>query len=197
MNKAHNFNSQRGEDAWLYHEGILPDKGFYIDLGSADGTINSNTKLLDDMGWQGICVEPNPVFKESYAGRTCALLDMAVNDIDGSVYFNFHPIHEIGKITTKDQIGKEKVNVIPALSLATIVSNAKVDKIDLLSIDLEGNEYNVLKAYFKTKLPKPSIIILEYDTLGVIDNRAKDMLIKKGYKLVHTTDFNYILTYGI
>jgi FkbM family methyltransferase len=191
---AHNFNSQCGEDAWLYHEGILPDNGFYIDLGSADGTINSNTKLLDDMGWGGICVEPNPVYMESYANRKCALLPMAVNGIDGSVYFNFHPIHEIGKITTKDQIGKEKVNVIPGLSLASIVKSAKVDKIDLLSIDLEGNEYNVLKEYFKTDLPKPTIIITEYDTLGVIDNRVLNMLKKKMYKLVHKTDFNYILT---
>ena len=185
----HNFNSQCKEDEWLYHEGILPDTGFYIDLGSAHGTINSNTKVLDDMGWSGICVEPNPEYLPSYQDRTCKLIQKAVNKIDGSVYFDYNG--EAGKITTKDKLG---VRVVPGISLATIVKDNNVTEIDLLSIDLEGSEYDVLKPYFKTDLPKPKIIIAEYCTFGKQDHRLVTMLIKKGYWLQLTTPFNYVLT---
>ena len=185
----HNFNSQCGEDKWLYLEGLLPDNGFYIDLGSANGTVNSNTKLLDNMGWNGICVEPNPEYATTYLDRTCKLIPKAVNKIDGSVYFNY--AGEAGKIAKKEQIG---VKVVPGISLETLVRENKVTQIDLLSIDLEGSEYDVLKPYFKTDLPKPKIIIAEYCTFGKQDHRLVTMLIKKGYWLQLTTAFNYVLT---
>jgi FkbM family methyltransferase len=185
----HNFNSQCKEDEWLYLEGLLPDNGFYIDLGSADGTINSNTKILDNMGWSGICVEPNPVYLDSYKDRTCKLIQKAVNKIDGSVYFDYNG--EAGKITTKDH---ERVKVVSGISLETLVKENNVTQIDLLSIDLEGSEYDVLKPYFKTDLPKPKTIIAEYCTFGKQDHRLVTMLIKKGYWLQLTTAFNYVLT---
>lgn len=185
----HSFNSQCGEDKWLYLEGLLPDNGFYIDLGSANGTVNSNTKVLDDMGWSGICVEPNPEYLPSYVDRTCKLIQKAVNKIDGSVYFDY--AGEAGKITTKDKLG---VKVVPGISLATLVKENNVTQIDLLSVDLEGGEYDVLKPYFKTDLPKPKIIIAEYSTFGKQDHRLLSMLIKRGYWLQLTTAFNYVLT---
>ena len=185
----HSFNSQCGEDKWLYLEGLLPDNGFYIDLGSANGTVNSNTKVLDNMGWSGICVEPNPEYLTSYVDRTCKLIQKAVNKIDGSVYFDY--AGEAGKITTKDKLG---VKIVPAISLATLVKENNVTQIDLLSVDLEGSEYDVLKPYFKTDLPKPKIIIAEYSTFGKQDHRLLSMLIKRGYWLQLTTAFNYVLT---
>ncbi len=33
--------------------------GFFVDIGAADGFSVSNTKLLEDMGWKGILVEPS------------------------------------------------------------------------------------------------------------------------------------------
>jgi FkbM family methyltransferase len=141
------------------------------------------------MGWSGICVEPNPVYVYTYKDRSCKLIQKAVNKIDGSVYFEYNG--EAGKITTKDQIN---VRVVPGISLETIVRENNVTQIDLLSIDLEGSEYDVLKPYFKTDLPKPKIIIAEYCTFGKQDHRLVTMLIKKGYWLQLTTAYNYVLT---
>lgn len=189
---VHNFNSQCGEDKWLYDEGLLPDVGFYIDLGSANGTINSNTKVLDDMGWKGICVEPNPEYLPTYLDRTCKLIKYAVSNTDGHIYFDCNG--EAGKIATLQSKDSGNVIVVASTTLETIVREAGIKQIDLLSVDLEGSEYLVLKPYFMTDLPKPKIIITEYCTFGKQDHSVLDMLIKIGYTLQLTTQFNYVLT---
>jgi FkbM family methyltransferase len=137
------------------------------------------------MGWGGICVEPNPEYKPTYLDRKCKLIQKAVNKVDGFVYFNY--AWEAGKISTTGQ-------KIECVSLETIVRENKVTQIDLLSVDLEGSEYDVLKPYFMTDLPKPKIVITEYCTFGKQDHNVLDMLIKIGYTIRLTTEFNYVLT---
>lgn len=181
-----NFNSQCGEDKYLFDNGYLSAPGFYIDLGSADGTINSNTKILDLLGWVGICVEPNPVYLGSYKERICNLIKKAVTTYEGVVKFDFHPIGEIGCISEEGQD-------VECTTLSNIVRQNNVTQIDLLTIDLEGHEYDVLNGYFTTDLPKPKIIITEFDTLGKQDHRALHLLIEHGYRVIKTTYYNYIL----
>ena len=60
---------QFDQDLWVTH-GVAPGKrnGYYLDVGSADGEVISNTKLLDNLGWKGICVDP---FPKNMSKRTC------------------------------------------------------------------------------------------------------------------------------
>ena len=34
------------------------EKGFYVEAGACDGVIQSQTKMLDEKGWDGLLVEP-------------------------------------------------------------------------------------------------------------------------------------------
>ena len=36
-------------------------KGTFLDLGAYDGVDLSNTRALTELGWAGVCIEPNPV----------------------------------------------------------------------------------------------------------------------------------------
>src|SRR5215471_411697 len=47
------------QDLWIALR-VAPGKrdGYYVDVGSADGVQGSNSKLLDDLGWKGICIDP-------------------------------------------------------------------------------------------------------------------------------------------
>src|SRR4030095_8414380 len=47
------FPSQIGQDKWVLF-GIFPQvhDGYFIDVGSADGTIESNSKALEAHGWR-------------------------------------------------------------------------------------------------------------------------------------------------
>ena len=46
--------------------------GFFVDIGAHDGISINNTKLLEDLGWDGICIEPHPkVFQRLLLNRNC------------------------------------------------------------------------------------------------------------------------------
>ena len=67
--------SQNGEDFLLnlFFEG--KKEGFYIEVGAFDVMHLCNTYLFVKIGWQGVCVEPHPVFypkcKENRPESTC------------------------------------------------------------------------------------------------------------------------------
>jgi hypothetical protein len=55
------FHSQMNQDKWV-SEAVFPGvkNGFFLDVGSFDGTFISNSKTLEQKGWTGICVDPFP-----------------------------------------------------------------------------------------------------------------------------------------
>ncbi len=58
---AYPYHSQWGQDRWIT-ERVFPGvkDGYFVDIGSGHGTKDSNTKVLEDLGWSGICVDPFP-----------------------------------------------------------------------------------------------------------------------------------------
>jgi len=56
---------------------VAPGKrnGYYVDVGAADGEAISNTKLLDDLGWKGICIDPFPT---NMGQRSCQVVRQPV-----------------------------------------------------------------------------------------------------------------------
>ena len=55
------YPSEIGQDKWVIGR-MFPGvaNGFFLDVGSGHGTIGSNTKALEELGWTGICVDPFP-----------------------------------------------------------------------------------------------------------------------------------------
>ena len=49
--------------------------GVFLDVGSADGVVDSNTFALERKGWTGICVDPFPT---GMARRTCQMFKEVV-----------------------------------------------------------------------------------------------------------------------
>jgi hypothetical protein len=177
-----NFYSQWNEDRWLYENGHIKEGGFYVDVGAGDPFNNSNTAFLDQLGWSGLCVEPN---NYDFSKRNCIIENVAVNTFDGECFFEFNG--ELGKI---DSAGV----IIECLTLKTLIEDFRIRHIDLMSIDTEGMEFNIFPNYYNYDyLPKPKILIAEFNTQGNIDNRLKAWLLNySDYKLIHTSESNYI-----
>jgi hypothetical protein len=75
------YYSQMGQDKWV-SETVFPGvkNGFFLDVGSGDGTIISNTKALEQKGWTGICID---AFPRNMQDRTCQIFKEIVSNKSG------------------------------------------------------------------------------------------------------------------
>ena len=185
------FKSQLGQDLWVIFR-ILPlkRKGFFLDLAASDGINCSNTYVLEKLfGWDGICIEPNPLFHTHLKStRNCIIDDSIVNDKSEKVDFRIDN-HIFGGIVAEDTENHyrefdEHTEIITATTctLTEVLDRHNAPKIiDYFSLDVEGSELRVLKGLdfnkyrFKcltVESPRPEVhqILLENDYVFVKNN---------------------------
>jgi FkbM family methyltransferase len=157
MNKSY---SQCGQDTKLLQ--LFGDKkGFFVDVGAHDGVTLSNTKLLEENGWKGICVEPIPeVFEQLSKNRKCKCIHGCVSKLeqDEVSFCRVRGYSEMlsGIVDLYDERHKQRILQecnrhgstrelikIPNWSLAKIL--ADVAHVDVLCVDVEGAEHSVIQ----------------------------------------------------
>ena len=58
---AHGSHSSSGQDTTIMEIFNHKRAGFFVDLAAHDAAFASNTLALEvELGWQGVCIEPNP-----------------------------------------------------------------------------------------------------------------------------------------
>lgn len=185
------------------------NKGTFIDVGANDGIKYSNSFAFSKLGWKGICIEAHPDYYkiccENRDNEFTKILNVACGKEDSSnvtFYANFrgslstlnpnldsfykenykefyHDINYNGKIKNflngKIEVEGKKLDTIINENIEFLEN-----KIDLLSIDVDGSEEYLLKG-FNILEHKPRVVIFEVSVLrNVIENYMKD---KKYYKL--------------
>lgn len=126
---------------------ILPylqniENGVFVEAGAHDGLFQSNTKILEDLGWSGVLVEPSEnAFKSCKQNRSCIVENCALVSFDYKdefIYgeFNDHP---------RASIMGPKVHSAKARTLTSILDEHNIKHVDFLSLDVEGYEMEVLK----------------------------------------------------
>ena len=176
------FPSEIGQDKWVIAK-MFPGvtNGHFLDVGSGHGTIGSNTKALEELGWTGICVDPFPTHME---GRTCQMIKEVVSSVSGQTV-KFHTHAGLGGIA--DTLGKwkEEASRSPAVELTTvtlaeILGRAKAPAfIHFLSLDIEGAELDALRG------------------IGLDNYRFGAMAIEHNEEEPKRTDIiNYLRTFG-
>lgn len=176
--------SDRGQDKWvvkifeLYKSNY---KGFFLEIGGADGFKNSNTFILEKYhGWKGIIVEPDPVnFKKLKKNRNNAiLLNKLVYEKNTTLPFLVNG--ELSQIYfTKEK--NKKIFKLKTITLQQLLDNCKAPKIiDYFSLDSEGSEENIL-----TKSAISKYVFLSI-TIERVTNSLHKLLIANGYVFVQT-----------
>ena len=153
--------SQFGEDYVL--EAIFKDKhdGFFLDVGAHNGVTDSNTLMLEQMGWKGICIEPHSrYFRELKINRKAECHNVVAWDeeIDKVAFHETKP----GGWSRVNGGGKHAtVNITypPSTTLNKILGG-RYNNIDFVSIDVEGHEWHVLNGWTLNKY-EPRIILVE------------------------------------
>ena len=141
-------------------------KGYYIDVGCKHPVFSNNTYLLYKKGWSGINIDLdfNSVdmfnFFRSRDFNIQAAISNEKKDVDLFFYHNRAAKNTISEAFAD---GAKEIKKIKTETLDNILSTRLKDdqKIDFLSIDVEGNELNVLKGLNIDKY-KPTLIMLEY-----------------------------------
>jgi FkbM family methyltransferase len=146
-------HAQYGEDLVLWGALCDVDQGCYIDVGAADPTAESVTKLFYDRGWSGINIEPRPKgFAAIVAQRPRDItLQIAASDQPGSL-----TLHEIADQPGLSTLVAEFADgyassgmarcsyEVPARPLAAVCAEYAPGEIHFLKIDVEGAERSVL-----------------------------------------------------
>jgi len=167
--------------------------GFYIEIGAFDGIFQSSTKFLEDnYNWSGMLIEPSSaIFSNLEKNRpNNILINKCIvskkynnNCIKGA--FNCGPMSSVNNIRNLPNV--ELIDV-ECENLTNILNLFNIRKIDLLSINTEGYEYEVLEGIdFQIYKPKYLLITIFKES----KNKVFDFLDKKGFFYVeNVTNYN-------
>lgn len=181
---ASDVTSQRGEDGIIAKAlSLLPERTFWcVEFGAWDGKLYSNTyDLIRSHNYRGVLIEADPV--------------------------RFHDLEATHGASGRNVLLNAFVGFSESDSLDVLLSRCDIPKkFDLLSIDIDGNDYHVWEAF---KEYRPKLVVIEYNpTLSNSalfvqkkDPRTKhgsspaslvELARRKGYELIATTEFNLL-----
>lgn len=164
--------SQEGEDLILNKIFAYQDKGFYVDVGAHHPKKYSNTYIFYKRGWRGINIDAMPGSMKLFnkIRPRDINIEKAVSDkkeVLTYYVFNQPAVNGFSKELSEDLDATDNYSIqftkdIETLTLEEILDNnlRENQRIDFLSIDVEGLDYKVLKS---TNLDKyrPRVILLE------------------------------------
>jgi FkbM family methyltransferase len=153
------FPGQAGQDllAYLYFRG--KKSGFFLDVGAHDGKTYSNTYILEQLGWQGACVEPLPgVFTLLRQNRRCDCYQaaMASRSAPEAAFIHAVGVDTLSGLESDMACGHEDWIVreggrperiaVRTITFPELMSHYPLIRtIDFLSLDVEGAELGVLR----------------------------------------------------
>lgn len=201
-----NYVSQFQQDKFLDRVVFdQKDKGFFIDIGAHDGVTISNTLYFEKKkNWDGICIEPNPnVFDKLRQNRKSQNLNVCIGNGNRTVKFTkIEGYSEMlsGISDSYDQRHLERINheiaakggtkteIDVAMITLDSIDNLKGQNIDFISIDTEGNEFDIVKSINFDALQISALVIEN----NYNDDRIRNYLQDFGYSLIHKLDCDEI-----
>ncbi len=150
--------AQLRQDIFVLHELGFKRGGYFVEFGAASGIELSNTYLLEkDFGWRGILAEPARRWHETLqSARNCHIESDCVWHTSGeTLRFREADTAELSTIETfvhSDDHGAKrgdgKSYDVSTISLLDLLERHDAPRqIDYLSVDTEGSEYEILKAF--------------------------------------------------
>lgn len=172
-------------------------KGTFLEIGCWDGELISQTSVLEQDGWSGLCVDP---FPRNFENRKCKLCDKAISK-DGKP-------REFIKVTTDRRYGgdvsyfsgfKNKVKThLPLIKEHCEYSEETIETItidelyytydlpefiEFLSVDTEGSELEIFETIDFNKYSF-GLIVFEHNEDVKTKYGVGRILKANGYKLI-------------
>ncbi len=176
----------------LKEEYLGAQKGFFVDVGANDPKAISQTWHLEQMGWTGILIEPQPdlaqQLREQRRARVFACACSSPENAGKMLPFQVSGIHSSLNLDFfVAGMRKRDVIEVPVRTLDDILNEANAPvPVDMVSIDVESHEIEVLNGLTLLRW-RPRLILIE-DL--AFDLRIHKLLRSRGYKWVRRTGLN-------
>lgn len=179
------------------------DGGVFVDIGGNAGIFSLYVASLMKTGTL-IAAEPQPAMFERLTTNfttmnpglgerlDLSLLQTAVGAETGTLTLSIPA--SVGQASARRVEGVPTIDV-PVTPMLDMLASAKVDKLDLLKIDVEGFEDSILFPFFETAPATlhPSAIVMECCHAGRWQRDCEALLIENGYKVAHKDRTNMML----
>ena len=166
-------DSQFAEE-WIIRD-FFEDKreGVFVDVGANDYRIHSTTYFLETaLGWRGIAVDPQLQYEEGYARHRprTTFFGLFVSDVSDETAALFIPADR----PLNASLNKQAVDIrdgtpineirVPTITLNDLLDREQIERVDFLSMDIEGAEPAAL-AGFDIERFRPALICIEAHAL--------------------------------
>ena len=143
----------------------IEEDRIFVEFGAWDGVHLSNCKLLADNNWHGFFIE----------GDFLRFQECQKN------YKNNNKIKVINKFIDKNY------------TLNNLIKENSINKIDVLSIDIDGKDLTELK---KLNLIRPKVIVIEFNSSIPLDIECEDTIGGEGNGSSYLSIYNYLSNNG-
>ena len=185
--------SQLMQDLFVLWQTGMKRGGYFVEFGATNGVTLNNTHLLEtEFGWNGILAEPARLYQKDLKANRKAHIEtdcvwrasgeqLEFNEVSSGMLSTIADFSESDGWAETRKDGKSyTVNTISLLDL--LRKYDAPEKIDYLSIDTEGSEYEILR-HFDYDAYDIGIITCEHNYMPVRD-KIHDLLSSKGYRRV-------------
>lgn len=189
-----------GPEEWIIREMVGDQRaGVFLDVGSADARVLSNTYYLESvMGWSGIAVDAQSEYAGDYARyrpRTRFRSFLVSDRSDEILPFYVKPDRFQSSANLAWAQDKVRTLSVSSITLNELLSRENINHIDLMSMDIEGHEPKAL-AGFDIDRFRPRVVVIEIH--GEVRQRLLDYFTAHGYVLqaryLAADEFNYYFT---
>src|SRR5438128_95207 len=180
------------DEARRVGEFLGPKPGFFVDVGANDPQLGSQTWQLEQAGWTGVLVEPQPDLADRLRqARKAKVFAVACSSPENAG--KSMPLHLGGPLSSLNERLMDTMRrpdatiVVPVRTLDQILIEAGAPApFDFLSIDVEGHSLEVLDGIDLERW-RPRLILIEDH---VLDLRLHRQLRSRGYRWIRRTGLN-------
>lgn len=182
INNLKNSYSQVFQDLFVTYLLNQKKNGYFIEIGVGNGVDLSNTYLLEKKyNWDGILCEPDiRNFDSIKKYRNSKLIESLIdNKCENNVEFF---LHEDPYSSSSVNLNENQKKIYSnSLCLNHLFEKYKLKEVDYISIDTEGNEFEILRNFNFNKY-KVKIFTVEHNFDSIKRKKIRSLLKANGYK---------------
>lgn len=167
-------------------------EGYFVEVGANEPQRRSQTWHLEQAGWNGVLIEPQPDLADKLrSGRKAKVFAVACSSPDNAG--RTMPLHVAGPLSSLNRQrmapGSTPAGIVyvPVSTLDAVLREAGAPvAFDFLSIDVEGHEIEVLRGFDIARW-RPRLILLEDHVADLSKHRY---LKSAGYRIIRRHENN-------